>query len=278
MIETLSEQKCFGGTIGVYRHPSAVTGCAMRFSLFRPPQANAPLLTWLSGLTCTEDNFTVKAGAYRMAARLGLAILAPDTSPRGDTAADDDAYDLGKGAGFYLDATQPPWATHYRMESYVTGELNELVTGHFDLDRTRQGIFGHSMGGHGALVLHFRHPDLYRSVSAFSPIVAPMQVPWGQKAFSAYLGDDHVAWADHDATELVAKVTPEHSNRPILIDQGLADQFLETQLRPELFRQACAKAGQSLDLRLHEGYDHSYFFIQSFIDDQLRHHGEQLLR
>ena len=276
-METVSSQKCFGGTIGVYRHDSAETKCSMRFSLFLPPQADngpVPVLFWLSGLTCTEENFTTKAGAYAKAAELGLAIVAPDTSPRGEGVPDDPAYDLGQGAGFYVDATQEPWANNFRMESYIVKELPALLKTEFpNADLKRAGIFGHSMGGHGALKLFFRHRDVFQSVSAFAPIVAPTYVPWGQKAFTAYLGDKKEVWAKHDscALALMSKNVPE-----ILIDVGTKDQFLEEQLKPGAFEGVCKKANIPLKLRRQPGYDHSYFFIQSFISDHLEHHDKQL--
>jgi len=277
-LETLSESRCFGGLQGVYRHTSEACNGPMRFALYRPPQALAgarrPVVTWLSGLTCTEENFTVKAGAQRVAAELGLILVAPDTSPRGQgIAGEDESYDFGSGAGFYLDATREPWSRAYRMYSYVTEELPAVLRGGFEADWERQGISGHSMGGHGALTIHLKHPETWRSVSAFAPIVAPMQVPWGQKAFTGYLGEDREAWRAYDACELV-RARP--SGATVLIDQGTADGFLAEQLRPELFEQACAAAGQKLQLRRQEGYDHSYFFIASFIEDHLRHHAAAL--
>lgn len=247
----------------------------MRFAVFLPPQAErapVPVLYWLSGLTCTEQNFIAKAGAQRAAARLGLALVAPDTSPRGEGVADDPAYDLGQGAGFYLDATREPWAPHYRMHAYVTAELPALIEAHFPVG-TARGISGHSMGGHGALVAALRNPGRYRSVSAFSPIVAPTQVPWGEKAFSAYLGPDRDAWKAWDACELIAGAA---ERLPIRVDQGEADEFLDTQLRPDLLERACAAAGHPLDLRRRPGYDHSYYFIASFIDEHLAHHAAAL--
>lgn len=272
---------CFGGTLSVLGHKSETLGCDMRFSVFLPPAAEAgkvPAVTFLSGLTCTYENFTTKAGAYKMAAALGLAIIAPDTSPRGDDVPDDaDSYDFGKGAGFYINATQMPWAKHYKMEDYIAKELYALVSEHFPIDADRQSITGHSMGGHGALTLYFKYPEQYKSASAFSPIVAPTQVPWGHKAFSRYLGDDKALWEKHDASLLVSKAENAAGNAEILIDQGLGDQFLEEQLKPEIFETACAEAGQKLTLRRHEGYDHSYYFIQSFIDDHLRHHAKLLV-
>lgn len=267
---------CHGGTLGYYTHQSAATGTAMNFSLFMPQQArdgkNVPYMIFLSGLTCTEDNFTTKAHAYARAAQRGMAVLAPDTSPRGDEVPDDAAYDLGKGAGFYLDATQEPWKRHFQMESYLLRDLLPLVEKEFALDGARKSICGHSMGGHGALSLYFRHPGLFKSASAFAPIVAPTQVPWGEKAFTAYLGPDRDLWAAHDSCALVRGAANAGGNAGILIDQGLADPFLAEQLRPELFEAACAEAGQSLSLRRHAGYDHSYFFIESFIADHIDWH------
>jgi S-formylglutathione hydrolase len=278
-LATVAEHGCFGGTVGYYRHASRVTGCEMQFSVFVPPTARAgrvPVLWWLSGLTCTAENFTTKAGAYRAAAECGLMIVAPDTSPRGADVPDDDAYDLGQGAGFYVDATQAPWSRHFRMYSYVTAELPELVAGRFPADGNRQGISGHSMGGHGALTLGLRHPDRYRSLSAFAPIAAPTQCPWGRRAFAAYLGADESAWSGHDATALMGAVADRHAAAEILVDQGADDQFLEAQLMPERFAAACAAAGQRLSLRMQPGYDHSYFFVASFIDDHIRHHARIL--
>jgi len=272
------QHTCHGGTIEYYSHESEQTKTPMRFSLFVPEGAGAdiPYVVFLSGLTCTEDNFTTKAGAYKKAAELGLAVLAPDTSPRGEDVPDNDAYDLGKGAGFYIDATQEPWADNYRMESYIMKELLPKAEAKFALNSKNKSIMGHSMGGHGALTLYFKYPDEFKSVSAFSPIVAPTQVPWGQKAFAAYLGDNRAEWNAHDACELVHNAESAEGNAQILIDQGLGDDFLEEQLKPELFEQACKDAGQRLKLRQHKGYDHSYFFIQSFIDDHLEHHKEYL--
>ena len=278
-LEVLSEQRCHGGVQGFYRHDSAATGLPMRFGVYRPPQAAAgplPVLYYLAGLTCTEETFPIKAGAQRVAAELGLMLVSPDTSPR-DTgiAGEADDWEFGAGAGFYLDATQAPWRAHFRMHEYVARELPALVARHFAADPARCGIFGHSMGGHGALTLALRHPRQYRSVSAFAPIVAPTQVPWGLKAFARYLGEDRAAWDEHDACALVGR---QPHPGTILIDQGLADRFLETQLRPELFEAACARAGQALHLRRHAGYDHGYWFIQSFIEDHLRHHALELAR
>ena len=276
-VELVSEHGCFGGVQGFYRMASAACGGPMRFAVFQPPQARegrVPVLTFLAGLTCSEETATMKAGAQRMAAELGLMLVMPDTSPRdtGIEGATGD-WEFGEAAGFYLDATQAPWSSRFRMETHVVHELGSAVAEHFPADPGRAGIFGHSMGGHGALVLALRHPDLYRSVSAFAPIVAPSQVPWGHKAFSRYLGENHRAWAEHDACELVKR-------RPfggtILVDQGLDDRFLATQLQPERFEAACAEAGQALTLRRHAGYDHGYYFIASFIEDHLRHHAAAL--
>jgi S-formylglutathione hydrolase len=275
-LETLAQQRCFGGQQGFYRHESRATGTPMRFALYTPPQAatgRVPVVWFLSGLTCTEENFAIKAGAQRAAAQLGLMLVAPDTSPRGPTVPGDPqgAYDLGLGAGFYVDATQAPWAANYRMYSYVSEELPGLIAGHFAADLDRQGITGHSMGGHGALVIALRNPGRYRSVSAFAPIVAPGQVAWGQKAFAAYLGPDRQAWREYDACELIRAG---HRVARILVDQGDADPFLASQLRPELLAEACRASGIDLELRLQPGYDHSYYFIASFIEDHLRwHHG-----
>lgn len=275
-METISKHACHGGTLGYYKHTADSTQCDMRFTVFMPPQAEhgqVPVLYFLSGLTCTEDNFTVKAGAYKKAAELGLAIIAPDTSPRGDDVPDDAAYDLGKGAGFYIDATQDPWKKNFRMETYITSELPTLIAEKFPaIDTNLSGITGHSMGGHGALTLFFRRRDLFRSVSAISPICAPTACPWGEKAFMAYLGDNRELWKDHDACFLARRAESPETIPFILIDQGLEDQFLETQLHPALFEESCALADIRLNLRRHEGYDHSYFFIQSVIDDHIAHH------
>lgn len=267
-----------GGTLRYLRHDSGVTGTPMSLSVFSPPgEGPFPVVIWLSGLTCTEDNFTTKAGAYRRAAELGLIVVAPDTSPRGEGVADDPAYDLGQGAGFYLDATQEPWAAHFRMESYIIEELIALVDAAFPTTGARS-IFGHSMGGHGALTLALRHPELFRSVSAFAPISSPTRCPWGEKAFSAYLGEDRAAWAEHDAALLLAASSARGQFDDILIDQGDADPFLAEQLKPELLVAAAEAAGQKLTLRLQPGYDHSYFFMASFIEDHLAFHAERLRR
>jgi len=277
-IKTISENKSFGGMQSVFSHESAETGCTMRVAIYLPPQASrgkVPLLFWLSGLTCTEENFTVKAGAQRVAAELGMAIVAPDTSPRGVRFPGDDAsYDFGLGAGFYVDATEAPWAANYRMYSYIVSELYDLVGASFPVDTGRVGIAGHSMGGHGALTIALKNPERFRSVSAFSPIVSPMRCPWGEKALAGYLGADRAGWSDYDATALVGQRG--WQGGPILVDQGTKDQFLETQLKPELLSAACAQAGVPLQLRMQEGYDHSYFFIATFIEDHLRHHAGQL--
>jgi S-formylglutathione hydrolase len=277
-IEMISEQVCFGGVQGFYRHLSDACGGSMRFAVYQPPQVvrgKCPVLYYLAGLTCTEETAVIKAGAQRLAAELGLLLVMPDTSPRGtgfEGATGD--WEFGEGAGFYLDATQAPWSSHFRMHDYVVDELPALIAEHFPADTSRCGIFGHSMGGHGALTIALKHPDRYRSVSAFAPIVAPGQVPWGRKALPRYLGTDQAAWADYDACELVRRqVFP----GTILIDQGEADPFLESQLKPELFDKACAEAGQALLLRRHPGYDHSYYFISSFIADHLRHHAEAMV-
>jgi len=276
-LETISEVRAFGGIQGVYRHLSEQTGCPMEFAVFTPQTAAKgplPVLTYLSGLTCSWENVTVKAGAQRFAAREGMLFVAPDTSPRGfDFPGEHESYDFGSGAGFYVDATEQPWAANYRMYSYVTEELPALIAANFPSDPTRHGIFGHSMGGHGALVCALRNPKRYRSVSAFAPIVAPSQCPWGEKAFEGYLGPDRAAWAEYDATELIAK----HGwPSEILIDQGTADDFLESQLKPEIFEAACKAADAKLTLRMQEGYDHSYYFIATFMEDHFVHHARQL--
>ena len=278
MIETLGEHRCFDGLLGFYRHESLAVGLPMRFAVYQPPQARrgrVPVLYYLAGLTCTEETFMIKAGAQRLAAELGLMLVAPDTSPRQPRLPGDDAnWDFGLGAGFYVDATEAPWSPHYRMYSYVTRELPELVAAHFPADPDRQGIFGHSMGGHGALVCALRSPDRYRSLSAFAPIAAPMQCPWGCKAFSGYLGPDESRWLGYDASVLVAE-RPFHS--PILVDQGTSDKFLAEQLNPEIFAAACRRSGQAFELRMHAGYDHGYWFIQTFMEEHLRWHARQLV-
>jgi S-formylglutathione hydrolase len=276
-VESVATHRVHGGTLAYCRHESTSTGGTMKFSVFMPPGPGPhPALIWLSGLTCTEDNFTTKAGAYRAAAAAGLAIVAPDTSPRGEGVADDAAYDLGQGAGFYVDAEAPPWAPHFKMETYVAKELIELIGQSFPIELGRIGVSGHSMGGHGALTLALRHPQTFRSVSAFSPIVAPSQVPWGRKAFEAYLGPDEASWAVHDATGLMGAGAGQGRFDDILIDQGTADPFLERELQPQRFADACARVGQAVTLRMQAGYDHSYFFIASFIDDHVAWHARRL--
>lgn len=278
-METVSRHRSFGGEVAFHRHASAANACTMRFATFTPPQAAqglVPVLWYLAGLTCTEETFMIKAGAQRLAADLGLMLVAPDTSPRGvPLPGDSDAWDFGVAAGFYVDATQAPWSAHYRMYSYVTEELPALIGAQFPADMTRQSIFGHSMGGHGALTLALRNPARYRSVSAFAPISAPMHCPWGQKAFTGYLGADQSAWRGHDASELLReRGWPRAST--ILVDQGLADSFLDKQLMPERLEAAAAAAGVPLTLRRHAGYDHGYYFISTLIDDHLRLHAEAL--
>jgi len=275
LIERIEHRACFGGWQDVYRHQSKSTGTSMNFAVYLPPQAQEgrlPVLYWLSGLTCTEQNFITKAGAQRYAAEHGVVIVAPDTSPRGDDVADDPSYDLGKGAGFYVNATQAPWSTHYRMYDYVATELPELVEAELPVSDVRS-ISGHSMGGHGALTIALRFPGRYRSVSAFSPIVAPSQVPWGEKAFKAYFGEDRELWKQHDTVELLKTAT---ERLPLLIDQGEADEFLEKQLKPELLRAAAEATGHPLQLNLRPGYDHSYYFIATFIGDHIAHHAKAL--
>ncbi|MCA9518237.1 MAG: S-formylglutathione hydrolase [Myxococcales bacterium] len=266
----------FGGVQSVYEHVSRATGTAMRFAVFVPPAPGPrPVLYWLSGLTCNEQNFVTKAGAQRVAAELGLVIVAPDTSPRGEGVADVEAWDMGQGAGFYVDATEAPWSRHFKMWTYVTQELPELVAATLPVDPARQGVSGHSMGGHGALVAGIRHPERFRSVSAFSPICEPSACPWGVKALGGYLGDDRRAWAEYDAAALVRS---RGYRGALLVDQGLADGFLAEQLRPEALEEACEAAGVELALRRHEGYDHSYYFVATFIEDHLRFHAEVLDR
>jgi S-formylglutathione hydrolase len=281
-LKTLSEHACFGGTQRFHEHASREIGLPMRFSVFLPPQAAdgpVPALVYLAGLTCNEETFMVKAGAQRLAAELGVALVAPDTSPRGANAPGEaEAWDFGVGAGFYLDATQAPWATHWRMESYLVGELLPLLGAQCGIDLQRVGLSGHSMGGHGALTLALRHPGLFKSLSAFAPICAPTRCPWGEKAFTGYLGADRSAWLEHDATVLMDNQPVAPYPAGILIDQGLADKFLAEQLHPQLFEAACEHIGQPLTLRRHAGYDHGYYFIQSFMADHLRHHAAQLTR
>ena len=275
-MEEMSSARCFGGKQGVYRHTSSTLSCDMAFSVFKPDGAGPfPTVFWLSGLTCTEENFTVKAGAQRVAAELGLMVVAPDTSPRGDGVPDDPdgAYDFGLGAGFYVNATQDPWAAHYQMYSYITEELPRIIAASFPSDMKRVGISGHSMGGHGALTMALKRPDLFKSVSAFAPIVSPIHSPWGRKALTGYLGTDETKWRAYDACALI-----EDGARfdRIMVDQGGADQFLEGQLMPERLETACAQHGIDLNLRIHDGYDHSYYFIASFIEDHLKWHANLL--
>lgn len=278
-METLGKHACFGGVQGFYSHASNEIGLPMRFSVYEPPQATSapvPALIWLAGLTCTEETFMIKAGAQRLAAALGVMLIAPDVSPRntGIVGADKD-WDFGHGAGFYLDATEAPWSNHFRMESWLMKELLPLLPEQFPLIGERLGLFGHSMGGHGALTLALRHPGTFRSLSAFAPICAPMQCAWGQKAFTNYLGSDERRWAEHDASELIRRTKQPYPGG-VLIDQGLSDKFLVDQLKPELLEAACAEAQQPLTLRRHAGYDHGYYFIQTFMADHLRFHHAQL--
>jgi S-formylglutathione hydrolase len=276
-MERIEAHRCFSGSQEVWQHASPALGCTMRFGVYLPPQVAlrpCPVLYWLSGLTCTEQNFITKAGAQRYAAEHGLILVAPDTSPRGADVANDERYDLGQGAGFYVDATQEPWRAHYRMHDYVANELPALIEARFPASDVR-GISGHSMGGHGALVLALRHAGRYRSVSAFSPIVAPSQVPWGEQAFSAYLGPDRDTWREWDACALLRDA---RERLPLLVDQGDADEFLTTQLQPERLRAACAKAGHPLTLNMRPGYDHSYSFIASFIGEHIAWHAGALRR
>jgi S-formylglutathione hydrolase len=279
MLELVEEHACFDGVQRIYRHQSKTIGLPMRFSVYLPPQVQAgrvPALFYLAGLTCTEETFSIKAGAQRHAAQQGLALIAPDTSPRGaGVPGETEAWDFGAGASFYLDAMRAPWAQHYRMYSYVRDELRDAVSANLPVDGDRVGIFGHSMGGHGALMLALRNPDVYRSVSAFAPIAAPARCPWGEKAFSGYLGDDREVWKQYDASELVGQAAPRF-DAGILVDQGLADPFLPDQLNPDVFETACRAARQPLTLRRHKGYDHSYFFIQTFVGDHIAHHARVL--
>jgi S-formylglutathione hydrolase len=276
----LSEHACFGGLQRFYQHDSTQIGLPMKFSVYLPPQAAqgpVPALLYLAGLTCNEETFMTKAGAQRVAAELGLALIAPDTSPRGaGVPGETESWDFGVGAGFYLDATQAPWSTHYRMESYLTQELLPLVAQALPVDAARIGIFGHSMGGHGALTLALKYPQHFKSVSAFAPICAPSQCPWGHKAFTGYLGADASVWPAHDASALMAKAARAPYPAGILIDQGLADKFLPQQLNPELLEAACAAVGQPLTLRRQAGYDHGYYFVATFMADHLHHHAQCL--
>ena len=277
ILETISEQRSFGGVQGFYKHVSSANDGPMKFAVYKPPQAErgkVPVLYYLAGLTCTEETFVIKAGAQRLASQLGIMLVAPDTSPRNTGIADEAAdWEFGAGAGFYVDATEPPWSAHFKMYSYVTSELPRVIGENFPADMKRESIFGHSMGGHGALMIALKNPKRYKSVSAFAPIVAPSQVRWGQKALPRYLGADQQTWADYDACKLVARGTFPGT---ILIDQGDADKFLADELRPQLFDAACRAAGQSLTLRMQPGYDHSYYFISTFMDDHLKHHAAAL--
>ena len=280
-IKRIKNDKVFAGNVEVYRHSSKVNHCDMQFSVFRPKQeqhSSVPLLTWLSGLTCTEDTFMFKAGALKMASDLGIMILAPDTSPRGDNVPDDEngAYDFGLGAGFYVNATKSPWQTHYNMYDYVTKELPSIITSNFNVDKNRFGIFGHSMGGHGALTIGLRNPDTYRSISAFAPICNPINCPWGTKALGNYLGENSSAWSEYDATEIVLAGNYKSPQNLIRIDQGLADEFLERELNTDKFEQACKDSELAIDIHRHVGHGHGYYFISTFIDDHLQHHAKFL--
>lgn len=277
-LELVKQHQCFGGTVSYYLHSSSICNIEMRFSIYQPPQTKLkllPILYFLSGLTCTEENFMAKAGAQQFAAKYGLILVAPDTSPRNTgILGEDDDWDLGTGAGFYVNATSEPWKKHYQMYSYVVKELPEIINKNFPVQPDKQSIFGHSMGGHGALICALKNPEKYQSVSAFSPIAAPMRCPWGEKAFKNYLGLNQENWRDYDASELV--LTSAY-HRPILIDVGTADPFLtQNQLLPEVFENACQKVGLPLTLRMQENYDHSYYFIASFIEEHIRHHAEAL--
>jgi len=281
IIQTLSETRCFGGRIGFYRHRSDVNDCDMQFSVFVPPAAafgKVPVVTFLSGLTCTEENFMVKSGAQRVAAELGLMLVSPDTSPRGETVPDDPDgdYDFGKGAGFYVNATEAPWSRHYQMYDYVTSELQRAVFDNFPGDAARHGLTGHSMGGHGALIVGLRNPGMFRSLSAFAPICTTLHSPWGQKAMNYYLGPDRTAWADFDACEVARNAPDTAAYSRILVDQGADDPYLEEQLQPERLQAACDASGLPLELRIHPGYDHGYYFISTFIEEHLRFHHDQL--
>ncbi len=282
-IETLSETGCFGGKIGFYRHTSTVNNGDMQFSVFVPPQAangKVPVVTFLSGLTCTEENFMVKSGAQRVAAELGIMLVSPDTSPRGEGVPDDPDgdYDFGLGAGFYVNSTAAPWSDHYQMYDYITQELQQVIFENFPGDASRHGLTGHSMGGHGALTIGLRNPDMFKSLSAFAPICTTLHSPWGQKAMGYYLGDDQSSWTNYDACEVVRNVSNPEAYSKILVDQGATDPFLAEQLKPELFAAACEESGVPLELRIHDGYDHGYYFISTFIEEHLRFHADQLSR
>jgi len=279
VIEVISRHFCHGGDLAYFKHRATTTDCEMRFAVFTPPQVSGgpvPVLYYLAGLTCTEETFVTKACALEHAARLGIMLVAPDTSPRIQLPGDRDSWDFGIAAGFYLDATQAPWSRHYRMYSYVVNELPQLVAANFRADLRRSGIMGHSMGGHGALTIGLKNPDKYRSLSAFAPISAPTQVPWGQKAFAGYLGADRDDWGQYDARELL--LSGHRFRDTIFVDQGTSDKFLREQLKPELLEEACKAGGQPLELRVHTGYDHGYFFIQTFIRDHIEWHASRLLR
>ncbi|HEX7027499.1 MAG TPA: S-formylglutathione hydrolase [Gammaproteobacteria bacterium] len=278
-IQTLEEHKIFDGITGYYRHRADTTACDMKFAVFTPPQAQqgpVPVLYYLAGLTCTHETFMIKAGAQRHAAQHGIMLVAPDTSPRGGEVPDDDAWDFAQGAGFYLDAVQEPWSRHYRMYSYITEELPKVIAGHFPADLQRQGIFGHSMGGHGALTIGLRNPQQYKSISAFAPICSPIDSPWGVKAFSRYLGTGQNDWRQYDASELMKNIENAKQRPSILIDQGEQDQFLQEQLKPHLLEAAAAQSGYPVNLRRHQGYDHSYFFISTFVGEHVGHHAKLL--
>ncbi len=280
-IETISETRCFDGRMGFYRHRSDVNHCDMQFAVYVPPQAasgKVPVLTFLSGLTCTEENFVVKSGAQRIAAELGIMLVSPDTSPRGEGVPDDQegAYDFGQGAGFYVNATEEPWSEHYQMYDYITTELQSAVFENFPGDASRHGLTGHSMGGHGALTIGLRNPRLFRSLSAFAPICTTLHSPWGQKALSNYLGEDRSTWINHDAAEVARNVGDPSHYDTILVDQGLDDIWLHEQLKPELLDAACDESGLNLELRRHAGYDHGYYFISTFMEDHLRFHAERI--
>jgi len=278
-LTTLSEHGCFGGVQTFYQHPSIEIGLPMRFAVYMPPNPTGPVpaLLYLAGLTCNEETFMTKAGAQQYAAQLGIALIAPDTGPRGaNIPGETDSWDFGLAASFYLDATQAPWSTHYRMESYLVKELLPMLVEELDIDPARMGIFGHSMGGHGALTLALKYPGLFKSVSAFAPICAPTQCAWGQKAFTGYLGADNTAWPAHDAVFLMSAKTAPPFPRGILIDQGLADKYLATELNPHIFEAACQAVEQPLLLRRHTGYDHGYYFISSFMADHMAHHAAAL--
>ena len=280
-IELLRQDESFVGQVKTYRHTSVVNNCEMQFSIYLPPAKNknkAPILTWLSGLTCNEDTFMIKSGAQRIASELGIVIVAPDTSPRGDDIPDDQegAYDFGLGAGFYVDASEDPWKQNYNMYSYVTKELNEIVYANFQVDKNRHGIFGHSMGGHGALTIGLKNPNSYKSISAFAPICNPINCPWGKKALSNYLGDDQNDWSNYDASELIEKDMVQTPRNPVLIDQGLSDEFLERELNTDHFEEVCEAKNANMIIRRHSGYGHGYYFISTFMEDHLKHHAKYL--